>query len=47
METENKLIQNLLSENILKEIKSLPIEFKEKSKQVKILNSEINELQSI
>ena len=47
METENKLIQNLLSENILKEIKSLPIEFKEKSKQVKILNSEINELQSL
>ena len=47
METENKLIQNILSKNVQKEIESLPIEFKENSKQVKILNTEINELLSI
>ena len=47
METENKLMQNILSANILKEIETLPIEFKEKSKQVKILNTEINDLDSI
>jgi len=47
METENKLMQNILSANIQKEIESLPTEFKEKSKQVKILNIEINELLSI
>ena len=47
METENKLMQNILSTNILKEIETLPIEFKEKSKQVKILNTEINDLDSI
>ena len=47
MEAENKLMQNILSANIQKEIESLPTEFKEKSKQVKILNIEINELLSI
>ena len=47
METENKLIQNILSKNVQKEIESLPIEFKENSKQVKILNTEIDELLSI
>mgnify|MGYP006873050844 CR=1 FL=1 len=47
MEVENKLIQNILSENIRKEIESLPIEFKEKSEQVKVLNIEINNLLSI
>ena len=44
METENQMMQNVLSKNIIKEIELLPMEFREKSEEVSHLQSELNEL---
>ena len=46
MEIENQTFSNILSNNILKEIESLPSEFREKSEDVRLLQTELNELNS-
>ena len=46
MEIENQIFSNILSNNILKEIESLPSEFREKSEDVRLLQTELNELNS-
>ena len=46
MEIENQIFSNILSNNILKEIESLPSEFREKSEDVRLLQIELNELNS-
>lgn len=44
MDIDNPLFSNILSPYILKEIESLPKEFKEKSEQVRMLQMELNDL---
>ena len=46
MEIESKIMSNILSKNILKEIEVLPMEFREKSEEVRQLQIELNELRS-
>ena len=46
MEIENQIMSNILSKNVLKEIEALPMEFKEKSEEVRQLQLELNELRS-
>ena len=43
---ENQIFQKNLSENILKEIEVLPMEFREKSEELKQLQIELNEIRS-
>ena len=44
MDTENIIALSSLSSNILKEIESLPSEFKDKSEEVRLLQKDLNEL---
>ena len=44
MDMESKIMSNSLSKNIIQEIESLPMEFRQKTEEVRHLHAELNEL---